>query len=399
MENQEPKAPQLEIQPTLVPETQPIPEPTLTLETTPAPQAPSIQDTVKPNPVDELQKLTPQEQAVVHEFAAKIDITNTAQILQYGAPAQQKISSFSETALRNVKGKDIGEVGDMITNLVTELKGFDIQEEKKGLLGMFKKAGTQMEQVKARYNSVEKNVDKIVDNLEGHKLVLLKDVAMLDQMYEMNLAYFKELTMYILAGKEKLKDVMENQLPALRDKAFASTSQEDAQAANHLAELCNRFEKKLHDLELTRTISMQMAPQIRMVQNNNSIMIDKIQSSIVNTIPLWKNQMVLTLGLAHSQNAIQAQRQVTDITNELLRKNADTLKTSTIETARESERGIVDMETLRHTNQSLITTLDEVLTIQQEGRSKRREAEAELQQIEIQLKNKLLEVRDNTKSM
>jgi len=353
------------------------------------PQAP----VVKPETVP-VQQLTPQEQAMVDDFAKKIDLANTTQILQYGAPAQQKISTFSETALRNVRSKDMGEVGQMITGLVTELRGFNINaEEPKGLRGLFRRAGNKMDQVKARYSTAEKNVDRITDTLEGHKITLLKDVSMLDQMYDMNLNYFKELTMYILAGKQKLEQTMSNELPALRAKAEQSGLQEDAQAANHLTEMCNRFEKKLHDLELTRTISMQMAPQIRMVQNNNSVMIDKIQSSIVNTIPLWKNQMVLTLGLAHSQNAIQAQRQVTDVTNELLRKNADALKTSTIETARESERGIVDIETLNHTNQSLISTLDEVMAIQQEGREKRQQAEVELRRIENELKTKLLEVR------
>jgi len=384
-------------QPALTLETPAPATPTLTLETAGAPAAMDIA-TAQNVQLDEMQKLTPQEQGMVKDFARKIDINNSAQILQYGAPAQQKISSFSQSALNNVKAKDMGEVGSMITGLITELKGFDAEEEKKGLFGMFKKAGNHMEQLKLRYSSVEKNVDRIVDTLEGHRMILLKDVSMLDKMYEMNLNYYKELTMYILAGKEKLREVMSVELPALRDKAHQSGTQEDAQAANHLAELCNRFEKKLHDLDLTRTISMQMAPQIRLVQNNDSIMVDKIQSSIVNTIPLWKNQMVLTLGLAHSQKAIEAQRQVTDVTNELLRKNADTLKTSTIEAAKESERGIVDIETLKHTNESLISTLDEVLTIQQEGRSKRLEAEQELRHIENELKNKLLEVRDVTRS-
>lgn len=378
-------------------------EPSLTLEspapvtadmsTSPVASTP-LEQTVQP---DEMQKLSSEEQRMVREFTQKIDINNSAQILQYGASVQQKISTFSQTALNNIRAKDIGEVGNMIASLITELKGFDSEDEKKGLLGLFKKAGSQLEKLKARYSTVEKNVDRIVDTLESHRMTLLKDVSMLDKMYEINLNYYKELTMYILAGKEKLREVTAVDLPALREKANQSGAQEDAQAANHLAELCNRFEKKLHDLDLTRTISMQMAPQIRLVQNNDSMMIDKIQSSIVNTIPLWKNQMVLTLGLIHSQNAIQAQRQVTDITNELLRKNADTLKTNTIEVAKESERGIVDIETLKHTNQSLISTLDEVLTIQQEGRSKRQEAERELRQIENELKNKLLEVRDTSR--
>jgi len=367
-------------------------EPSLTLETQPVPTAPIVVQPVEVVPKPE-NNLTPEEKVMVNDFANKIDITNTTQLLQYGVGAQQKISSFSETALANVRGKDLGEVGDMINGLVTELRGFSAAEEKKGFAGLFKKAGNQLDQMKTRYNTVEKNVDKIVDVLEGHKIQLLKDVSMLDKMYEMNLAYYKELTMYILAGRQKLAQVESEELPALQEKARRSGLQEDAQAANNLAEMCNRFDKKLHDLDLTRTICIQMAPQIRLVQNNNSIMIDKIQSSIVNTIPLWKNQMVLTLGLAHSKKAIEAQRQVTDITNDLLRKNADTLKTSTIEAAKESERGIVDIETLQHTNQSLISTLDEVLQIQQDGRQKRRDAEVELRRIEEDLKNKLLEVR------
>ena len=355
----------------------------------------SLQTEASAVPQEEV-KLTEQEKALVKDFAAKINLTDSAQVLQYGSLAQKKISAFSESALSNVRGKDMGEVGGMITGLVVELKGFNPEEEKKGFLGMFKKAGNQIATMKVKYDSVEKNVDKIADTLDGHKMALLKDVAMLDQMYEMNLLYFKELTMYILAGKQKLGEVQATDLPALQDKARESGLQEDAQAANHLAEMCNRFEKKLHDLELTRAISMQMAPQIRLVQQNNSVMIDKIQSSIVNTIPLWKNQMVLALGLAHSKDAIEAQRQVTDITNDLLRKNADTLKQSTIEAARESERGIVDIETLKHTNESLISTLDEVLTIQQEGRQKRQDAEVELRKIETDLKNKLLEIRDGS---
>ena len=358
--------------------------PTLSLEPNPA---------AVPAPAAIPDNLTPEERAAVEDFAKKIDIGNAAQVLQYGVGAQQKISSFSETALSNVRGKDLGEVGEMITGLVTELKSFSPDEEKKGIIGFFKKSGNQLGVMKAKYDSVAKNIDKICDNLEDHKVVLLKDVAMLDKMYDMNLAYYKELTMYIMAGRQKLETVISTDLAALEDKARASGLPQDAQAANHLAEMCNRFDKKLHDLDLTRTICIQMAPQIRLVQNNNSIMIDKIQSSIVNTIPLWKNQMVLTLGLAHSQNAIAAQRQVTDITNELLRKNADTLKTGTVAAAKESERGIVDIETLQYTNESLISTLDEVLEIQREGREKRREAEVELRRIEDELKNKLLETR------
>lgn len=343
--------------------------------------------------------LTPEEQKMVSDFAQKINITDSTQVLQYGSGAQKKISDFSQNALSKVRGTDLDEVGKMITGLVTELKGFSTEGEQKGFLGLFKKAGNQMGQMKAKYDSVEKNVDKICDVLDGHKITLLKDVAMLDKMYDMNLAYYKELTMYTLAGRQKLSEVIEQELPALQGKARQSGKPEDAQAANDLAEMCNRFDKKLHDLELTRTISMQMGPQIRLVQGNNSIMVEKIQSSLVNTIPLWKNQMVLALGLAHTQNAIQAQRQVTDITNELLRKNADTLKVSTIEAARESERSIVDIETLRHTNEQLISTLDEVIQIQRDGTAKRRDAEAELQRIEGELKNKLLEIRDSSKTV
>lgn len=343
-------------------------------------------------PVEE--SLTAEEKAVVHEFAQKIDITNASQVLQYGITAQKKISGFSESALNNVRAKDMGEVGQMITGLVGELRGFDQAEESKGFLGFFKKSGRKLDEYKSKYASVEKNVDRIVQVLEGHKLTLLKDVAMLDKMYEMNLNYYKELTLYIMAGKEKLREVQEIELPALQKKAKESGRAEDAQNANYLADMCNRFEKKLYDLDLTRTICIQMGPQIRLVQSNDSMMVEKIQSSIVNTIPLWKNQMVLTLGLAHSQDAIAAQRQVTDLTNQLLRRNADALKISTVETARESERGIVDIETLQHTNASLISTLDEVMRIQDEGRQKRRSAEVELQRIEGELKNKLLEIRD-----
>lgn len=359
--------------------------PTLSLE----PDKPTIQ------PVEE--SLTPEEKAVVHEFAQKIDITNATQVLQYGITAQKKISGFSESALNNVRAKDMGEVGQMITSLVVELKGFGEEEEQKGFFGFFKKQGKKMEEYKARYTSVEKNVDRIVQTLEGHKVTLLKDVAMLDKMYEMNLSYYKELTLYIMAGKEKLAQVQDVELPALQKKAKETGRAEDAQNANYLADMCNRFDKKLYDLDLTRMICVQMGPQIRLVQSNDSMMVEKIQSSIVNTIPLWKNQMVLSLGLAHSHDAIQAQRQVTDITNDLLRKNADTLKMSTIEAAKESERGIVDIETLQHTNESLIATLDEVMRIQDDGRQKRRSAEVELQRIEGELKNKLLEIRDTRK--
>lgn len=348
----------------------------------------------EPKPLDLEGGLTDEERAVVKEFSTQIDIGNSTQMLQYGAAAQKKMLGFSESALSAVRTKDMDEIGGMIGSLVSQLRGFNAEEESKGFLGLFKKNVNKVQQFKIKYDSVEKNVDKIVDSLEGHKMVLLKDVAMLDKMYEMNLAYYKELTMYILAGRQKLSEVLDTELPALQARARETGKPEDAQAANDLGDRCNRFDKKLHDLELTRNICIQMGPQVRLVQANDSVMIEKIQSSIVNTIPLWKNQMVLSLGLAHSAQAIQAQRAVTDITNDLLRKNADILKTSTIEAAKESERGIVDIETLKHTNQSLIETLDSVLQIQQEGRQKRREAEGELAKIESELKTKLLEIRD-----
>ncbi len=341
-----------------------------------------------------INNLTETEKAMVHEFAQKIDITNTHQILQYGNSAQKKISDFSENALSNVRTKDMDEVGKMLTNLVTELRGFSPEVEQKGFMGLFKKTGNQIETMKAKYGTVESNINKICDSLESHQMVLIKDIALLDKMYEKNLTYFKELTMYILAGREKLGEIMNVELPKLQSQAKESGRPEDAQTANYLADMANRFDKKLYDLDLTRTISVQMGPQIRLVQSTNSILVEKIQTSLMNTIPLWKNQMVLTLGLEHSKDAIKAQREVTNITNELLRKNADMLKTNTIEAAKESERGIVDIETLRHTNQSLISTLDEVLKIQAEGRQKRREAEGELQRIEGELKAKLLELRD-----
>jgi uncharacterized protein YaaN involved in tellurite resistance len=345
-------------------------------------------------PLDLEGSLTEEEKASVRNFVAQIDIANSTQMLQYGVAAQKKMLGFSESALVNVRTKDMDEVGGMIGSLVSQLQGFDANEEPKGFLGFFKKNVNKLQHLKVKYDSVEKNVDKIVGSLEGHKMALLKDVAMLDKMYEMNLVYYKELTMYILAGREKLTEILGIELPALQEKARNTGKPEDAQAANDLSERCNRFDKKLYDLELTRNICIQMAPQIRLVQANDSVMIEKIQSSIVNTIPLWKNQMVLSLGLAHSAQAIQAQRAVTNVTNELLRKNADTLKTSSVEVAKESERGIVDIETLKYTNQSLIETLDEVLHIQQEGRDKRRVAEHELAKIESELKAKLLEVRD-----
>lgn len=338
-------------------------------------------------------QLTPEEQKVVDDFAEKIDITSSALVMQYGSGAQKKIANFSDTALANVRTKDLGEVGDEIANLVVELKSFDAGEEEKGFLGFFKKQANRLDGMKARYDKAEVNVNKIASSLEGHQVQLMKDIVMLDKLYETNLAYHKELSMYILAGKKRLKRERETTLEELKAKAQRSGLPEDAQAANDFAQQCDSFEKKLHDLELTRMVSVQMAPQIRLVQNNDRLMAEKIQSTIVNTIPLWKSQMVLALGVAHSADAVRAQREVADMTNELLRKNAEKLKMSTIETARESERGIVDMETLRQTNQSLISTLDEVVKIQEEGKTRRREAEQELGRLENELKQKLLDIR------
>ena len=337
--------------------------------------------------------LTEAEQKMVNDFAEKIQINNSNQILQYGSSAQKKIADFSETALSNVRTKDMSEVGEMLTNVVVELKKFNVDEEEKGLFSFFKRSGNKISTYKAKYSSAEANVNRICNALEDHQVQLMKDIAMLDKMYEMNKVYFKELSMYILAGKKKLAEVEATELPAAQEKARQTGLPEDAQAANDLSAMCNRFEKKLHDLELTHTISIQMAPQIRLIQNNDTLMTEKIQSTLVNTIPLWKSQMVLALGVAHSQQAADAQKAVTDMTNELLRKNAETLKMSSIETAKQSERGIVDIETLKTTNESLIATLDEVMRIQQEGRQKRQEAEAELRRIEGDLKNKLLEMR------
>jgi uncharacterized protein YaaN involved in tellurite resistance len=338
--------------------------------------------------------LTPEEQKMVDDFAEKIDITNSQQVLQYGAASQKKIGDFSEAALSKVATKDLGEVGDMITSLVAELKGFNATEEEKGILGFFKKKTVQLDQLKTRYNKAEANVETIQSMLEGHQVQLLKDIAMLDKMYELNMAYFKELSMYILAGKKKLASVRANELQAAYDKAKTSGLPEDAQAARDLEDQCERFEKKLYDLELTRNISLQMGPQIRLIQSNNTMMAEKIQSTIVNTIPLWKNQMVLALGMAHSQQAMQAERAVTDMTNDLLKKNAETLKMGTIETAKEAERGVVDIETLQQTNKSLIDTLDELNKIQREGRAKRAAAEQELNRIEDELKTKMMELRN-----
>ena len=342
----------------------------------------------------DLSMLSEAEQQAVLTFSKQIDLTDTAQVLQYGAAAQKNIADFSETALSKVQTRDLGEIGDMVTSLVVELKGMD-EPEKKGIAGLFRKAQVSAQETK--YSKAEANVDKIAAELDQHKLTLMKDVAVMDQMYEKNLAYFKELTMYILAGKQKLADERATTLVSLREKAQTSGLAEDAQAANDFENKCERFEKKLHDLELTRVISLQTAPQIRMIQNNNTLMMEKIQTSIMNTIPLWKNQMVLTLGIQDSQRAMEAQRKVTDMTNQLLQKNADMLKMATVETAREAERGIVDIETLKHTNESLISTLDEVLQIQTEGAQKRQEAEQELRRIEGELKQKLLETRKVSK--
>ena len=348
----------------------------------------------KPAPAPEEVKLTAEEKAMVDAFAQKIDITNSQQVLQYGSACQKKIGDFSEAALSKVSTKDLGEVGDMITDLIGELKSFDANEEQqKGIMGFFKKKTSQLDALKTKYDKTETNVEKIQSMLEAHQVQLLKDIAMLDKMYELNMAYFKELSMYILAGKKKLADVRANELQQAMDKAKVSGLPEDAQAARDLADQCERFEKKLYDLELTRNISLQMGPQIRLLQNNNTMMAEKIQSTIVNTIPLWKNQMVLALGLAHSQQAMQAERAVTNMTNDLLKKNAEALKLGTIETAKESQRGIVDIETLQQTNKSLIETLDELNKIQSEGRAKRAAAEQELTRIEDELKTKMMEIR------
>jgi len=358
--------------------------PTLTL-TPEAPEVPQEEEKkVEPVNMDE-NLLTEEEKKAVEDFSHKIDIRDTNQVLQYGAAAQKSVAAFSENALNNVRTKDMGQIGDDLSQLVVELKGFGEDEDRKGLRGLFKKAGNKLETMKAQYNKVEANVDKIAQNLENHQITLLKDVAMFDQMYELNLKYYKELTMYILAGKKRLEE--------LRKKAEASGLAEDAQAYNDLVSLCDRFEKKLHDLELTRMVSIQMGPQTRLLQNNDTLMIEKIQSSLVNTIPLWKSQMVLALGMEHSRQATAAQNAVTEMTNELLKKNADTLKMGTIATAKEAERSIVDIETLQHTNQQLISTLDEVARIQKEGAAKRKEAEVELGRIEGELKQKLMELR------
>ena len=377
--------------------------PTLTLDSAPA--APTltldpvadekiVEESKKATPVQvEDTPLSPEEQKMVNDFAEKIDLTNSQMVLQYGAASQKKLSDFSETALSRVKTQDMGETGELITGLIAELQGFDANaEQPKGILGFFKKTSNSIEQLKTRYDSADKNVERIKAKLEDHQVVLMKDIAMLDKMYEYNLVYFKELTMYILAGKKKLAEVRANDLKAAQEKAQRTQLPEDAQAARDLADLCDRFEKKLYDLELTRNVSIQMGPQIRLIQSNDTMMAEKIQTTIVNTIPLWKNQMVLALGIAHSQQAMAAERAVTDATNELLKKNAATLKQGTIEIAKESERGIVDIETLQQTNKQLIETLDELNKIRADGKAKRANAEQELGRIEGELRQKMLEI-------
>ena len=367
-----------------------LPNLTLTPE---APEVPQVEEKkVEPVEMDD-RLLTEEEKKAVEEFSHKIDIRDTNMILQYGAAAQKSVAGFSENALNSVRTKDLGTVGEELSRLVVELKGFGAKEEKKGLAGLFKKAGNRLESMKAEYSKVEANVDKIAQSLENHQITLLKDVAMFDQMYELNLKYYKELTMYILAGKKSLEEVRGGELEELRKKAEQTGLAEDAQAYNDLVNLCNRFEKKIHDLELTRVVSVQMGPQTRLLQNNDTLMIEKIQSSLVNTIPLWKSQMVLALGMEHSRQATSAQSAVTEMTNELLKKNAEALKMGTIATAKEAERSIIDIETLQHTNEQLISSLDEVMNIQREGAAKRKAAEAELGRIEGELKQKLLELR------
>ncbi|MDR2045265.1 MAG: toxic anion resistance protein [Clostridium sp.] len=365
--------------------------PTLTFETSPADPADAP---AKPAELPQEEGwqivLTPEEKKMVSDFAAQIDLNNTQMVLQYGAGSQKKIADFSENALNRVRTKDMGEIGQMLTNVVGELRSFEDDEAEKGFLGFFKKSGNKLANMKAKYEKAEVNIGKICKVMEEHQITLLKDIAMLDKMYELNLNYFKELSMYILAGKEKLEQATKEELPKLVAKAQQSGLPEDTQRAKDFSQMCNRFEKKIHDLELTRMISLQMAPQIRLIQGNDTTMSEKIQSTLVNTIPLWKSQMVIAIGLAHSTDAAKAQREVTNMTNELLRKNAETLKIATIETARESERGIVDIETLQNTNQTLISTLDEVMKIQEEGREKRRNAEVELHKIEAEMRRKLL---------
>ena len=371
------ETPSLTLEPNL--ETKPEQE-TVEAAAQPEAQTPAVPEAV----------LTEQEQQIVNEFAAKIDVENTAQIMQYGAGTQKKMADFSDAALANVRAQDLGEVGDLIVSVVGELKGFDTEEEK-GFLGFFKKQANKLEQMKTRYDKAELSVEKISDALQEHQVRLLKDSAMLDQMYDQNLAYFKELTMYILAGKQKLEEVRAGKLTELEETAKRTGLAEDVQAAKDLSDKCERFEKKIYDLELTRTISMQTAPQIRMIQNNDNVMVEKIQTTLVNTIPLWKNQMVITLGISHASEAAAAQRQVNEVTNALLQSNAKRLHTASVETAKEAERGIIDIDTLVQTNQSLIDTINEVVNIQNEGRAKRIEAEKTMAQMETELKQKLLQ--------
>ena len=377
--------------------------PSLTLDAAPATPSLTLDPATDEKVIEESKKATPvqvedtplsaEERKMVDDFAEKIDITNSQMVLQYGAASQKKLSDFSETALSRVKTKDMGETGELITSLISELQGFDANaEQPKGILGFFKKTTNSLEQLKTRYDSADKNVERIKAQLEDHQVTLMKDITMLDKMYELNLVYFKELTMYILAGKKKLEEVRANDLKAAQENAQRTQLPEDAQAARDLADLCDRFEKKLYDLELTRNVSIQMGPQIRLIQSNDTMMAEKIQTTIVNTIPLWKNQMVLALGIAHSQQAMAAERAVTDATNELLKKNAATLKQGTIDIAKESERGIVDIETLKQTNKQLIETLDELNKIRADGKVKRANAEQELGRIEGELRAKMLEI-------
>ena len=373
--------------------------PTLTFDVAPetkeAPAATAASDLAEQvsDPAFSEKNLTPEELQMVNDFSEKIDLHNSQAILQYGVGTQKKMADFSEAALNNVRTKDLGEVGDMLSSLVVDLKSFDITEQDKGFKGLFKKSSNKITAMKAKYDKAEVNVNNVCTALENHQVTLMKDIALLDKMYAVNLTYFKELSMYILAGKKKLEEVKTTELTQLMAKAQASGQPEDAQAVKDLTGLCDRFEKKIHDLELTRMISIQTAPQIRLVQNSDTMMVEKIQTTVVNTIPLWKSQMVLALGVEHASQAAQAQRQVTDMTNDLLRKNAEVLKVASVEAAKESERGIVDLETLQNTNASLISTLDEVMQIQADGRMKRQAAEVELRKMEDELKNKLLEIR------
>lgn len=350
-----------------------------------------VVEAAKPESTPQI-KLSPEEERLIEEFSSKIDISNSQAVLTYGVGSQKKIAEFSENALERVKTKDLGEIGDMLAGVVGEIRSLEIDEEDKGFFGFFKKSGNKLANIKAKYDKVEVNVNNISKALEDHQVTLMKDVLMLDKMYELNMNYYKELSMYIMAGKKRLERANNVELPELIKKADESGLPEDTQKAKDFSQMINRFEKKIHDLELTKTVSLQMAPQIRLIQNNDSMMSDKIQSTIVNTIPLWKNQMVIAIGLKHSTDAAKAQKAVSDMTNELLKKNAESLKAATIETAKESERGIIDIETLKSTNKTLISTFDEVIKIQDEGRKKRKEAEAELRNIENEMRSKLLEI-------